>query len=161
MDAGTFPQAMLASLQDESVCKHLFRAYYAPSVELGAGETGRNKSHTRVQSTCPRHTFGSRWSESLEGSPGEAPKAPYSPHRPEALSFPPHRPQPLASFSSLQSIHSPQPSSGLLFLLSWYASGCCCLLTLPAPGAAWTTLCNIRLIVPCPWQGSSRGHKVG
>lgn len=72
-----------------------------------------------------------------------SPRPLYSPHQPKALPFLPHRPQPLASFSSFQSIHSLQLFSSLLFFLSWCESDCC-LLTLPASGTAWTPLHHVH-----------------
>lgn len=141
---GLHPHTVLARLQAESFCGHLSRAYYAPDQEPGAGETRRNKSHTGENSVLSQTHFGKQAVRRPQGFCWLSPRPPLQSPPGEVLSFPHHRPKPLAGFLSFPKHPEPSVSSGLLFLLGWNESGCC-LLTFPASATAWTTLCNVHL----------------
>ena len=85
---GLLPQAALASLQAEPFCKHLLRAYYAPGVELGAGETRRWNSHTGECRLSVPNTLSEADCQKASGVllvkfPGPL----HSPHQSKALFF--------------------------------------------------------------------------
>lgn len=138
---GLLPPAVLASLQTESFCKHLLRAYYAPVVKVGAGETKRGNSHTREYSLSVSDTLSEL---DYQKVPRVRPQPPLKCPPTQCPAFSSPQAPPLTPSPSFQSIHSPQSPSGLLSLLGWDEPGCC-LPTFPASGSAWTTLRKVHL----------------